>query len=584
MAIGYRAILSAESSQESLGRTVDVLRQWVSHKKGFTTLPVKGEVLTNADGSTLVADEVSETDRGVGGYRWTLSESWTPPSWYTNSQTDRTGVTQISLVFSQGQLWLWVDVEPPTLEYVDSAGRERVEIQPSGTPAFVSEILSQVEMHDGLERPAADIQVIESGTHVAHLMMVLRDEDRRGAVYVTAPPEGASSEGWRGKAERILGRIEGMGFGYMLVGTARNAFNGLVAEGHTVPAGSIRTFLPGADLDDPKDAVRHRLLHASTIRESSNWRLQRIIRNAQIDRLRDLSLPDPLRDADYAFLRQKALHPFDVLHAASPEEAEHVQDHGVDGLLARLKEAEELLQLAFDENEALREVARIARASADELRNENEETYLDAATLRSTVERDKREIDHLRRELSRLGGEGAAAAYGYVDQDATAEYPATFQELIVRLVTLEGIRYFGDPSAAEDLDEYSNLGLAAVMKAWDALVTFSAYAMAKSEGKYDQSLSHYISNTQHGLPMRISRVKWSEGETVRTNARMTAQRTVSGLPTSIDSSGSKLLVAHIALATGRAGSPRLYFDDTVSAAGFVTVGYIGPHLDNTLTN
>lgn len=584
MAIGYRAILAAEYSQENLERTVDVLRQWVSRKKGFAKLPAKGEALTNAHGSTLVANEVSETDRGVSGYRWTLSENWSPPHWYTNTQTDRTGVTQISLVFSQGKLWLWVDVEPPTLEYVDRAARERVEVQASGTPAFVSDILGQVEMHDGLERPMAEIQVIANETHVAHLMSVLRDGDRRGAVYVTAPPEGASDERWRGRAERILGRIEGMGFGYMLVGAARNTFNGQVSAGHTVPAGSIRTFLPGADLDDPKDAVRHRLLHASTILESPDRRLQRIIRNAQIDRLRDVSLPDPLRDADYAFLRQKGLQTFDVLHATAPAGSDVVDSHNVDKLLARLKEAEELLQLAFDENEDLRESARTARATIDELRNENEETYLDATILRSLAEKGKREIDHLRRELSKLGAEGAAAAYGYVDEDPATDYPATFQELVGRLVNLEGVRYFGDPSAAEDLDEYSDLGNAAVMKAWDALVTFSAYATAKSDGAYDQSLSHYINNTQHGLLMRISKVTWSEGETVRTNAKMTAQRTVSGLPASIDSSGSKLLVSHIALATGRAGSPRLYFDDTVSAAGFVTVGYIGAHLDNTMTN
>lgn len=584
MAIGYRTILSAEYSADSLNSTVEVLRKWVTQKKGFSALPAKGEALTNSNGAMLVANEISESDRGVSGYRWTLTEEWSPPRWYTNTETARTGVTQISLVFSKGQLWFWVDIEPPTLEYADSAGRQRVEHQPSGTPAFVSEILSEVEMHDGLESPVSEIDVIANDFHLHHLMRVLRDPSRRGAAYVTSPPEGTPDRAWLGRAAKILGRIEGMGFGYMLSSEARNTFNSTVASGHTIPAGAIRTFLPGADLDDPKDALRHRLLHASTIQESQDRRLQRIIRNAQIARLRDIDLPDALRDADYAFLRQKGLQAFEVLHATATGTTEVSNPDRDAELLARLHDAEELLTMAFDENEALRAQEASSRVAADALRTDNEETYVDIAALRLDIEKDRREIDHLRRELARLGGKGAAAAYGFVDENAADGYPSTFSELISRLVTLSGIKYFGDRDDAEDLDEYSDLGDAAVMKAWDALVTFHAYATARNGGQFEQSLSHYINNTQHGLPMRISRVKWSEGETVRTNARMMAQRTVSGVPESIDPSGSILLVAHVALATGRAGSPRLYFEDTVSAAGFVTVGYIGSHLDNTLTN
>ncbi|MGO1265453.1 MAG: hypothetical protein ACTMIY_02305 [Microbacterium gubbeenense] len=584
MAIGYRAILSADNNDKNLAATVEVLRKWVTRKKGFEALPSKGEAVANATGGTLVANEILEAGRGVSGYRWTLTEDWAPPRWYTNTESSRAGVTQISLVFSSGQLWLWVDVEPPTLEYVDSSGRERTETQPSGTPAFVSEILGEVEMHDGTESPVADIQQIATMTHLKHLIGVLQDGTRRGAAYVTSPPEGVTSSTWLGRMEGILGRIEGMGFGYMLSAEARDAFNRTVASGHTIPAGAIRTFLPGAQLGDPKDSLRHRLLHASTIQESPDGRLKRIIRNAQIERLRDVDLPEALRDADYAFLRQKGLRTFEVLHS---EIGVAEQDSGVDrteDLLKRLAEAEELLTMALDENASLRRTEKATRLTFDDLRTENEETYLGIAALREDREKDAREIDYLRRELSRLGSDGATAAFGFVDDAAIQGHPATFRELIDRMESVPGIKYFGDRADAEDLDEYSDLGDAAVMKASDALITFSAYAGARADGQFEQSLSHYIQNAHHGFPMRISKVKWSEGETVRTNAKMVAQRTVSGLPESIDPSGSKLLVAHIALATGRAGSPRIYFEDTVAAAGFVTVGYIGAHLDNTLTN
>lgn len=584
MAIGYRTILSAEYNTENLAATVEVLRKWVTSKKGFDALPAKGEAFANASGGTLVANEILESDRGVSGYRWTLTEEWSPPGWYKNTDTSRAGVTQISLVFSPGELWLWVDVEPPTLEYVDSAGRERSETQPSGTPAFVSEILGEIEMHDGIESPDAEIQEIATLSHLGHLIGVLQDKTRRGAVYVTSPPEGSAAAGWLDRTQRILGRIEGMGFGYMLTSEARVAFNRTVASGHTIPAGAIRTFLPGAELGDTKDALRHRLLHASTIEESNDRRLQRIIRNAQIKRLRDVALPEALRNADYAFLRQKGLKTFEVLHTETAV-AEHITDgERTEDLLKRLAEAEELLSMAFDENAALRHTAAGARQAAEELRVENEESYIDIAALREDRERDAREIEYLRRELQQLGGDGAAAAFAFVNTSIIQGHPSTFSELIDRVGTLPGIQYFGDRADAEDLDEYSDLGDAAVMKAWDAFVTFDAYATARADGLFEQSLSHYIQNAHHGFPMRISKVKWSEGETVRTNPKMVAQRTVSGLPAAIEPSGSRLLVAHIALATGRAGSPRLYFDDTVAAAGYVTVGYIGAHLDNTLTN
>lgn len=56
------------------------------------------------------------------------------------------------------------------------------------------------------------------------------------------------------------------------------------------------------------------------------------------------------------------------------------------------------------------------------------------------------------------------------------------------------------------------------------------------------------------------------------------------VPTEVDPSGQKLMYAHVPLATKRGRSPRLHFDDTWAITGQITVGYIGPHLDNKSTN
>lgn len=89
---------------------------------------------------------------------------------------------------------------------------------------------------------------------------------------------------------------------------------------------------------------------------------------------------------------------------------------------------------------------------------------------------------------------------------------------------------------------------------------------------------------QHGHFVRTPQPQWNEGRTVRTNDRMSAQRRVTGIPEHIVEDGVLDIFAHFALASGRANSPRLYFEDRYGSAGIVLVGYLGGHLDVVSTN
>lgn len=579
--IGYQTVVSAPSEHGAMGSIINSLETWLTVRKKFQGLPKPGEKKVAANGAILEATETLDSERNVSGYRLTLTEEWDPPRWYSNHDNSRTGVTRISLVFGQERLWFWVDVEPPVLDYVDSSGVRRVEPQHSGTPAFVADVLARVDLVDGIESPSSEVQFLGAPGHVDHLESVLRDRSRRGLVYVTTPPEGVGDAEWAKNVQRILGRFEGMAFAFLLTGEARVNYNSRVADGHRIPAGSIRTFLPGADPSDPADSFRHRLLHASTISSSSPGRLQRIVRRRQVEHLRNAPLPDVLRDADYSFLREKSARAFNVVREdfSHGDQAHKKPSSSIE---SALKDAEELLTLALDENQKLRDEAEGERLNAGLIRLENDEIYRNLQVLRCDKERLLREVDYLRQSLISSGG--AEFAHSFADSGVEEFYPATFFELVGSLDKVPGVRFFGDRRFAEELDEYSDLGDAALQKAWDALLTFDAYVQAREGGRFSGSLSHYIKNAQHGYLMRAVGIKWGEGETVKGNSKMAAQRTVSGLPKEISKTGSKLLVAHVALATGRAGSPRMYFDDSYSAAGFVTIGYIGSHLDNTLTN
>lgn len=582
MPIGYRTILTTDPTEDNLDDIMGALSGWVTGKKGYAELPSSG-ALTHPSGATLTAATYANDDGSISAKRWSIVEDWDPPRWYKNPDTSRTGITNVTLALAESKLWLWVDVEPPTLVWTNVNGREVEEVQMSGRPTFVQDILNTVNMSDGGAKPVSEFQVIASENHVEELARVLVDSERIGAVFVAATPDGTDATVWAEKFTKLAGQIQGMGIGYTLTPEARAVFNRRYGgSGHWVSPGAMRTFLPGADLNDRQDALKHRLLHASTLRDSPEARIRRILRNAQLKRLSALRIPDVLREVDYEFLRKERLQPFAALH--EPVSVEHVAEDEASVWRALAELAESEVAKGLNENKLLAQRASTAEDLLAEAQAENDDQYElltkalnDAAAL-------GRQVDYLRRELASLGAEGAAAAWSFVDEEAPREYPETFAELLDRVKELAGVSFTGDIEDALELDEHTVLGQAAVMKTWDALVTFDTYSRARDEGRFDQSLSHFITHQKdHSHRVQIGKIVWSEGETVKSNDKFRAQRTLP-VDTKVDQSGKTLMVAHLKLSNLTGVAPRLYFLDTYSAIGCVTVGYLGSHMDNTLTN
>lgn len=581
MALGYRTILTAGPTEENLNDIIKAFNGWATGKKGFAELPASGTV-THSSGATLTAASYRSDDGAVSAKRWTIVEEWAPPKWYKNSATPRAGVTNVTFALAENRLWLWVDVEPPTLRYTDTHGREVEEVQMSGRPTFVQEILDTVVMSDGAAEPLSEFQVIASQTHVEELVRILADSERMGAVFVTATPDGTDTDEWAEKITRLAGQIQGMGIGFALTPEARLIFNRQYGgAGHWVSRGAMRTFLPGVDFGDVQDAFKHRLLHASTLQDSSERRIRRILRNAQLRRLNDLRIPEILREVDYELLRKERLQPFAVLHTPASTDAPDEDDATVWRALAELAESE--VKKGLDENRTLaRRVIRAERLLS-EVQAENDEQYAQLTKMRNDGAAAARQVGYLQRQLSELGGEGAAAAWSFVDVEAAMVYPDTFAEMLDRLKGLSGVRFTGDIEDALELDEHAVLGQAALMKTWDAFVTFDTYSRARDNESFDHSLSNFITHQEHGHRVQIGKVVWSESETVKSNDKYRAQRMLA-VDTKVDPSGKTLMVAHLKLSNLAGVAPRLYFKDTYSDVGYVTVGYLGSHMDNTLTN
>lgn len=571
MALGYRTVLTADATAENAAAIHDVLRAWVVGRKGFESLPASGTVVS-AKGAQLTALHDDES-----AWRWEFSEEWTLPEWYANPDTSRIGVTTITLLSDGDSLWLWVDIEPPVMDYVEPwSGRRRVEAHYTGTPNFVKVLIDKLAMRDGIAEPLSGFQHVVTRTHLSELLGVLADSERFGSVYVTSPPAATAMKTWAKKAEELVGAVQGMGFGYVVAPAILDELNREVSVSHAVPRGGMRTFLPGARFGDGQDASVHRVMYAAAMGSSDDRRLRRAIRNAQVARLESYRLPRVLRDADYRFLRMQKAKSFEATATQSDDASVLVEANA--RLVEQLHRAEADAQQFLTDYYTLEEQAADFKDAVALLESEVDTRYADLTKARD-------EIAYLRRQLVALGTqEGKAAAYGGVPEESVTAYPETFAQLLEWMPRLEGVGYYGNPEDALELDSQAGLGQAVVMKAWDTLRTLDTYVAVRKSGAYDGALHQYLTNQQHGHFVRTPQPQWNEGKTVRTNERMSAQRRVTGIPEHIVEGGVLDIFAHFALATGRANSPRLYFEDRYGTAAIVLVGYLGGHLDVVSTN
>jgi hypothetical protein len=576
MPVGYRSILSTETSPEHRERIDAIVAEWFA-EKGFESLPDRGS--TRVGESTV---EVSAVEgRSSSARRWRLSETWTPPPWYADAGTSRLALIDVTVVETAERTWVWVDIEPPSLTLTDARGGSRIEPQQTGTPRFVSRLIDTLPFTDGLAEPWADFQVIATASHVEQLASIIRDDSRIGAIYVSVPPEGVPVGRWSESLSRIVRGTQGLAVGYVVAAAVADELGTRLGRYHRVPAGAMRTFLPGADLTSPEDGFRHRILQARSLADSDQRRLNRVIRNAQIAAIARTPLPRILREADYELLRASRTTPYQELErrfaeATTPAATGEFDRAFVEDLFEQYSRAQQQAEEAALRQRELGDALDFARAERDELVQQNDDLY------ERLIETRDRELK-LTRRLFAVDPQGAASAIGDAGSAPEIHYPSTFGELLDRMGELDGLRFLGDGDETRELDAQSALGVAAVKKAWDALATAHAYVVCRREGVFEDTLRGYIERTPSGRLNRFPRVAWQESETVRNDPRMRRQRRVNA-PESISPNGVVEMFAHVPLATHRGTAPRLYFNDSFGAHGLVLIGRITGHLDTAGTN
>lgn len=228
--------------------------------------------------------------------------------------------------------------------------------------------------------------------------------------------------------------------------------------------------------------------------------------------------------------------------------------------------------------------------------------------LQGLLEQRERDLRDLRRETAALAREVADATPEpavATDPDTTQPEPvpgqqerappppapepppagATLTEVLTHaraVLRLVSVPSYVDGQAAALLNNFKAARWAE--RTWEALVSLEQYAQARKAGSPVFNLKDYLAAVDHPL-VSVNQVRLHESESVRRRPRFRRERTFP-VPTTVDEAGEAFFEPHIRIeARGRNLAPRMYFfDDLSGRSGQIHLGYLGPHLSNTLTN
>jgi hypothetical protein len=234
-------------------------------------------------------------------------------------------------------------------------------------------------------------------------------------------------------------------------------------------------------------------------------------------------------------------------------------------LRGELRTAETLLREAAEREEARDEEVRELRRRLQQAEEREFEQLVENEQLYEALQGANSKVRFLQRQLDN--------STHATDPAPPRPRPATFAELLDRLPEFPHLRFTGNPKRTKDLDAHTVANWVSV--AWDALRALDEYAAHGTGVDFRQWCDNLPETCQHPFP--AGKVTMRESETVANHHDWRRQRTfpVPG--------GRLFMQSHLRIGSGNTVSPRLYFHDDTANSGFVYVGYLGAHLDNTHT-
>ncbi|GAA4662656.1 MULTISPECIES: hypothetical protein [Amycolatopsis] len=277
MAVGFRSFLRVAPGQRLLDTVIEHLGTWLASKEIHLEAGRAGQyVLDHDDLVTILRSQAG----GGQLYRWRRQHPDAQPR-----DVWRTTITVLERPDEPG--WIWTEIE--TRDDCPALGEAPFN-RCMSVPSVLRGLLAEIEALDGRTEIAPSPQWVTLG-HLPDLMDYLADETRRGPVYMISQGQQPRDEFERW-AREVTWHLVGMGSAFLLDPAVEAGFNEMMGTGHAVPPGTMRTYLPNVNLDDPEDPLRHRILGRTRIVGTDTRRLARMLGRAERDRAANTPIPE----------------------------------------------------------------------------------------------------------------------------------------------------------------------------------------------------------------------------------------------------------------------------------------------------
>ncbi|WP_031102409.1 hypothetical protein [Streptomyces sp. NRRL S-146] len=453
-------------------------------------------------------------------------------------------------------------------------------------PNLIRTLVAELEPRDGLSWLSVNpLRVTHDRVH--SLVDVLCDPERQMPAIVAARPTQADPL-WSERVAGTVRNVAGDASTYLLWDLAAvDAFREAIGHDHRVGPGAVRTFLPLVDPAWAADAARHPIMGPArwTDPADQTWRsVARRVHALALERplprqLSTVAFPDRVAE-QHRQERRESMDKARVL-ASIPAQRTGEQDEELRAEVALLTGLLEQADKELSELGRSTDLAERAHASTrDQLQGviaERDNEIEDHLTTLDALQQARAEADRLRLLLLRQGRseEVVEAAEGL------RSIPASFEELWERLEELGNLTVTADPRIALRLDEHA-MSRTWAAKGWAALVSLDSYAAAAHDG-FQGGFYQFCTTPPAGAkPYPIKQVSMVESGPTMEKYGHERLFPVPG--------GERVeMQAHLKLAARGRIAPRVYFLDEVKgardgSAGRLVVGYVGPHLTNTMTN
>ncbi|MGK4584390.1 hypothetical protein [Kitasatospora sp. HPMI-4] len=543
----YRMVVSTEQDFVTAAAVAEQqLAAWLTGKRYDASALLDGR---NEIAPNVTLDRDSYSGRRGAYTRWRMRE--TPSS--------RIGTWQSTLTVrddhQDDQRLTWVQLD---VEHLPSGPDE----QPSrvNTPRIARPLLEALRARDGLA-DVTPLPLLITPGDVDEVIEELCDPDRRLPIVVASVPYRKDADRWTDSVvEKAFAYLAGLAVLYVLTAEAQPEFNQAL-EFHPVYGGGVRTYLPGIDLAWKQDAQRHPVMSRSTL-EADPRRAAAILAALPQRHARLVPLPQPLSTLPVQRTRPRPL--------TQGSELERLKSEN-ETLYAILSDAEQTEAARVEEIGELRRERQELEFRTYELSGEYDELY-------EELQKARRRVRALQVQLEKAGARDLA----YAEQGSTAiARPRSFAELLDRIPDLAHIRFTGSRKVTLSLDDHPVDNW--VEMAWDGLLALEHFAAASAEGTAHCDFRAWCSSSSADVhPFPVGKVKMVESDAVGNRRRWKEERTFP-VPPEVHPDEKVYMQAHLRIGGGNTVAPRLHFYDDGSNTGLLYVGYIGPHLTNTLT-